>query len=324
MSLVLPGAYFKWGTIDSNLIKQWAREEGFDLVGIALAEPPQRGDLLREYLTRGYAGQMDYLGRNVPQRIDPRRFLSWARSIICLAINYYNEPVESQTAGKCARTARYAWGVDYHSAIKDRLQQLVQRLRSVVGDKPRMRCCVDTAPLMEKAHAARAGLGWIGKNGLLINERFGSWLVLGEIVTDLELDYDNPVADRCGSCRRCLQGCPTGALVEPYILEARRCISYLTVESNLDIPAELSDRIGGWLFGCDVCQEVCPFNQDTPVTSVPEFQPRTGWARIDPEEILMLNKKQFTRQYLGSSIQRAKWQHFLHVAGVCKKNLSKG
>jgi len=280
--------------IHSFQIKQWAYQLGFDLVAIAPAEPVEYSDAFYEYLARGYQGDMRYLETNPDRRLDPRKLMPGARSVICIAMNYYtpssgNHSCEDKTSGATSRpaaetttgkrsgkVARFAWGKDYHDVVRARLRQLAKQIRSAAGSaekKIQLRCFVDTAPLMEKAHAARAGLGWIGKNSLLINERFGSWLVLGEILTDLELEYDRPVADRCGSCRRCLEACPAGALVEPHILEGRKCISYLTIESKTSIPRKLKEQTAEWLYGCDVCQEICPFNENVVVTTIPEFQP---------------------------------------------------
>lgn len=308
--------------INSSLIKQWALEEGFSLVGIAPAEPIATAEYLQRYLDRGYHGTMDYIPRNAAKRIDPRKALDGARSIICLAVNYYNPAPpdhEPDTSGLYGRIARYAWGRDYHKTLKRYLGKLRDRIAGAVGQR-RQFCCFDSGPLAEKAHAARAGLGWIGKNGLLINERFGSWLVLGEIVTDLELDYDEPASDRCGDCARCLKACPTTALIEPRILDARRCVSYLTAESEAEASAELAAKMGDWLLGCDVCQEVCPFNKDTPATKEPDFDIRR--CRLALEEIFAMDIEQFKQRFAGTALVRTKWQHIQQTARNCQKNLT--
>ena len=308
-----------------KLIKDWARQVGFDLVGIAPAEVADNGQALRSYLERGYQGSMNYLERNIAQRLDPCKLMPTARSIICVALNYYApEPDSVETVGNSdkqyGKIARYAWGEDYHNVVKQRLHQLADLIRKQVGPKIKLRCFVDTAPLLEKAHAARAGLGWIGKNSLLLNEQFGSWLVLGEIVTDLELEYDQPVADKCGDCQLCLESCPTGALLEPRILEARRCISYLTIEAKHEIPAQLQGKTGNWLFGCDICQNVCPYNQKPQATNKAEFHPRPRWCRIELQEILQMSEEQFQKRFAGNCLQRAGWEHMLHNAKITLQN----
>lgn len=312
--------------INNNLIKEWAREVGFDLVGISPAEPIATAEHFRKYLARGYCGTMQYLQHNGEKRIDPRQIISGARSIICVAVNYFNAfPEESEEDNESGdgplfgRLARYAWGLDYHRILKSKLHQLCERIRSAVTPVQQF-CCFDSGPLAEKAHAARAGLGWIGKNGLLVNEEYGSWLVLGEIVTDLELEYDEPVAERCGDCKRCLEACPTAAFLEARILDARRCISYLTTEYRAEVPCELADEMGDWLLGCDLCQEVCPFNQDVPTTRESGFEVR--WSRLNLDKVLALNDEKFKQHYAETSIVRVGWEHFIHIAQNCRRNLT--
>jgi len=298
----------------SDIIKGWAQRLGFDLVGIAPAEPIAYPERLREYLRRGYHGRMAYLGRPVEKRIDPRLLLPGARSIICTGTNYYAPEPACGGVGPFGRVARYAWGRDYHEVIRSRLEELAGRIRHAVSRPVRLGCFVDSAALAEKNHAARAGLGWVGKNSLLVNERFGSWLVLGEIVTDLELACDEPVEDQCGTCVRCLEACPTGALVEPRVLDARRCVSYLTIESREEVPGEFRNKLGDWLFGCDACQEVCPFNEDTPTTRAGEFAARREWCRVGLRELMELDAEQFQRRFAGSSIARADREHLVGLA----------
>ncbi len=244
-------------------IKQWGFDLGFDCVGITSAQPVDNPhiDAFKNYLANGYQGDMQYLSRNIEKRLDVRLLVPGARSVICAALNYYHETPAQNSTRLCGKVARYAWERDYHDVVKEKLHRLADHIRAAVDTPVITRCFVDTAPILEKAYAARAGLGWIGKNTLLLNEKFGSWLVFGEIVTDLELDCDQPVPDRCGDCDLCLHACPTNALIEPRILDARRCISYLTIESKSEVPAELQPKIGNWLFGCDNCQNACPFNQ---------------------------------------------------------------
>jgi epoxyqueuosine reductase len=307
-------------TLTSTQIKQWARQLGFDLVGIAPAEPIPHADKFKDFLVKGYHGDMHYLGRHVEKRLDPRLLFPGARSIICTALNYFSESENKRVRHLFGRVARYAWIRDYHEIIKTRLYQLADRIIQESEGVVQWRCFVDTAPLAEKAHAARAGLGWIGKNSLLVNEQLGSWLILGEIVTDLELDYDQPVTDLCGSCDRCLTACPTKALVEPRILDARRCISYLTIESKSPIPDELAPGIGNWIFGCDTCQNACPFNQEPKPTNDPDLQPLKKWQKIDLSTILDMDSEQFKELFADSAILRINLEHLRQVASACQKN----
>ncbi len=310
--------------VTSDQIKQWAREIGFDLVGITRAKPIGYEQAYREYLDKKMYGEMGYLARNVEKRIDPSELVPGAKSIICTATNYYvgDEPVGQDKAKSYGRVARYAWGKDYHIVLKDRLKVLADKIRESGDGKIMTRRFVDTAPLMEREHAMQAGLGWIGKNGLLINKRLGSWLLLGEIVTDLELDYDQPGVDHCGTCRNCLDGCPTNAFVKPQVLDPRKCISYLTIESRSDIPNEYKQSCGDWIFGCDVCQEVCPFNRKSPSTEDEDFQPNEKWSSIDLHELEKLEEKEFTDRFVGNSMTRTNQEHMTHVGQNCLNNLS--
>jgi len=299
--------------ITTGQIKKWARQLGFDLAGVAPAERIEQAQFLRDWLRRGYHGQMDFLACRVEQRIDPVAFLPWARSIICTAMNYYSEPPNRQSSTPLGRVARYAWRADYHDVLKKRLQALAERIHSESPAAARTRICVDAAPLAEKSHAARAGLGWIGKNSLLLNERFGSWLLLGEIITDLELTGDEAMPQGCGDCELCIKACPTAALLAPRVLDARRCISYLTIESTEAPPAELADKMGSWLFGCDLCQLACPYTRKAIPTTDPELQPRSQWCHIDLQQAADWDERQFNEHFAGSPIRRATWQHFQAV-----------
>jgi epoxyqueuosine reductase len=228
-----------------------------------------------------------------------------ACSVICVAINYYGgQPGHNEVA--CGKIARYAWAGDYHKVVKKRLDLLAGRIRQAAGGEVVLRCCVDTAAVMEKAYAARAGLGWIGKNGLLVNGRYGSWLVLGEIITNLLFDYDEPIAQQCGGCSLCLEGCPGGAFAAPYILDARRCISYLTIESRVSVEQEMA----GWLFGCDSCQEVCPFNQRGEVTRDPDMQPESRWQQIELRGAELMDEEQFNNRFAGCCVRRGGYESF--------------
>jgi len=301
-------------------IKEISKNVGFDLVGVASAGVVETGDCLRDYLEKGFHGEMGYLGREVEKRVDVKQLVAGARSVICVGLNYFAAAPEKPDRG-CGLVARYARGRDYHNVVKQRLHILADRIKAAAAGPVLTRCFVDTAPLLEKACAARAGLGWIGKNGLLLNERFGSWLVLGEIVTDLELEADEPCDDGCGDCRECVEACPTGALVEPHILEARRCISYLTIASRQDLPKELGVKLGNRIFGCDACQEACPYNQDGVETTTEEFKPRVEWTHLRLDEIMATDQAGKDKRFRGSCMERVKLEHLQHVAGWCRDNI---
>ncbi|MBI2566197.1 MAG: tRNA epoxyqueuosine(34) reductase QueG [Candidatus Schekmanbacteria bacterium] len=289
----------------SAAVKRLAHEVGFDLAGIAPALPPADGERLLSWLADELHGGMTYMASMASVRRDPRELLPGARAVVCCA-QVYNAPpaapAHGGTAGRepgqagaqvqdcpdknggeeIARISRYAWGRDYHKVLRRRLAAIARELTRLGGVA---RIAVDSAPILERAHAARAGLGWIGKNTCLIHPRIGSWLFLGEVVTTLELLPDEPLGGLCGSCRRCLDACPTGALIAPHRLDARRCISYLTIENRDTIGAELARQSGDRVFGCDVCQDVCPYNRKAAMTLDRDLWPRAGIATLSPEEL---------------------------------------
>ncbi|MBN1436260.1 MAG: tRNA epoxyqueuosine(34) reductase QueG [Sedimentisphaerales bacterium] len=290
--------------LDSALVKQLAGQLGFDLVGITAAADTGHGGFLRDWLGHDYHGSMSYMAQNMDKRVDVRQLFAWSRSVICVGMNYYGGAYwKGKTGSRWGKIARYAWRADYHDVLKQRLAQLREKLGEFTNGGGRFRICVDTVPLLEKAYAARAGLGWIGKNGLLVNKCFGSWLVLGELVTDLELEADAPVADGCGDCRRCLDGCPTGALLDARLLDARRCVSYLTIESNEALSGQPARQMGDWVFGCDVCQEVCPFNRGL-VREDAHWRIDDNWTAADLAIAVDLDEQTFADRYGGSSIER--------------------
>jgi epoxyqueuosine reductase len=288
-------------------IKQRARAIGFDLVGITSAEPSRRRDYLRRWLDEGQHGEMQYLASRFDERTDPTVYVSGAKSVICVAINYHAklQPVPDQEGEQHGRIARYALGDDYHELIKKRLYKLADAIRQIEPTAI-TRCSVDTAPVMEKELAARAGIGWMGKHTCIINRSIGSWLLLGEIITSLELPGDDEAIDHCGTCRRCIDACPTGAITQPYQLDARRCISYLTIEQRTEISPDLRDKLGDWIFGCDICQEVCPWNREAPVTNDPQLQPRFPTGTIDVRQLLEWRAGEPNPVLSGSAIKRVK------------------
>ena len=286
-------------------VKAKALEIGFDLAGIASADPAERGAVFRQWLAEGKAGEMSWLSKRVDERLDPAIYLPGARSVICVALNYHvalQEPASAATAG---RVARYALGDDYHDVVKPRLHQLADWLASV-SPGVKTRCGVDTAPIFERELAARAGIGWIGKNTCLIHPRVGSWTVLGEVVTTLALPADAAIDDHCGSCTRCIDACPTGAITEPYSLDARRCISYLTIEHRQEIEPSLGPLVGDWLFGCDVCQDVCPHNRQPPSAIDPSLRPRFPSGKLDAAEVKNWDEERYRSVLRHSAMKRVK------------------
>jgi epoxyqueuosine reductase len=291
-----------------------ARRLGFDLLGVAPpVPPPEAVRTYQEWLKAGYHGDMAYMARpdRVARREDPALILPGVRAVVCVAVNYYPGDFPgvsgaSGNAGPVGRISRYAWGMDYHEWMLPRLEELAAFIRERTGGTARHRAYTDTGPLLERALAAQAGLGFIGKNTCLIHPRLGSWLFLGEILVDVDLPFTGPpMPPRCGTCTRCLDACPTGALVAPYVLDARRCISYLTIESRGDIPPDLRARLGDWVYGCDVCQEVCPWNRFARPTAVADFLPVSPDRAAPPlADLLSLDEEAFRRRFGGSPIAR--------------------
>lgn len=303
-------------------IKAMALELGFDRVGICSADPIGRGDYVRSWVAAGRAGEMGYLRRNLDVRLAPRQLLEGARSVIVVALNYHQPAPPAAAGGQAAaRIASYAWGEDYHRVVKRKLQRLIERMRGELDTPFEARACVDTAPLVERELAARGGLGWIGKNTLVLDAGLGSYFFLGELVTTLALPSDAPVADHCGTCTRCLDACPTRAFPAAYQMDATRCISYLTIEHRSDIADELRPLMGEWLFGCDICQEVCPFNQRAPRTQVAEFSARPPAPRVDPHAIVGWTPRDYADTLRGSALKRAKLPMLKRNAMIAAENL---
>jgi epoxyqueuosine reductase len=263
---------------------------------------------------------MRWLADRFDERTDPSVYFPGARSVISLASNYrvnLASPEENDTG----RIARYALGDDYHEVMKDRLHDLADWLRATVpGTKTRS--SVDTAPVMEKELAARAGIGWMGKNTCIINEKIGSFILLGQILTTLDLPVDEPVEDRCGSCTRCIEACPTSAITSEYQMDATRCISYLTIEHREEIAAELQPRMGDWIYGCDVCQEVCPWNRKSPETTDQAFIPRFKSASLEWKRVLEWTDEEYKIQLKGSAMKRVKLPMWKRNAAIVEKNKS--
>lgn len=301
----------------TNFVKQAAREAGFELAGIAPVHEFGELDRFREWIAAGRAGEMKYMeARNESgslQRASLRSTLPWVRSVIVCAINYNTAQPYSTQADDPQRgwISRYAWGQeDYHQAVMNRLRDVESKLRASVGEAQtaelQTRCYVDTGPIVERVYAKYAGIGWTGKNTCIINQKLGSWLFLGVILTSLELEPDLPAPDRCGSCTRCIEACPTDALVAPYQLDSNRCISYLTIEKRGAITEDMRAGMGHEVFGCDICQDVCPWNRKAPATSAPEFQPREGLVNPALEWLAEMTAEEFREKFRGSALRRAK------------------
>jgi epoxyqueuosine reductase len=300
-------------------LKVAAEQLGFELAGVCPAVEPTGLDRFRQWLSAGYGGEMQYLSSRAEAYTHPRSVLEGARSIVMLALNYRTvEPGASQ-AGH-GRVSRYAWGADYHDVIRTRLGRLAETLRRLAPEA-QVRAVVDTAPLMERDFAQLAGLGWIGKNTLLLNKQAGSWFFLAALLTDQELDYDVEQAmDYCGTCRACLDACPTEAFVDAYVLDARACISYLTIESRGPIPRELRPKLGDWLFGCDICQEVCPWNHKVAPLDDSEFQPRSGLTTLELTELFELDEAAFRARFRHTPLWRPKRRGLLRNAAIVLGN----
>ena len=291
----------------ADRIKQKAAEIGLSKVGIVRAEPLlAEGERLNEWLGHGFHGEMAWLAREPEKRSDPRLLFPDARSVIVLAINYNTEHKHVADPAK-GKLSRYAWGDDYHDVVREKLAELFAWIKS---EEPNAdgKICVDTAPMMDKAWAVRAGLGWLGKHSNLITTDLGSWVFIGEIILNLTLDYDTTtIDDHCGTCTACLDACPTGAIVEPYVVDSRRCISYATIELRGEtLPAAVAANLDGWLYGCDICQDVCPWNRFEQQSTESSFEPRLGETSVDLEAISDMGHDEYVTRFRRSAIKRAK------------------
>lgn len=304
----------------TKCLKLRAAELGFSLSGICPAVAPPGAARLDEWLAAGYAGQMHYLAGRREAYGDPNRVLEGARSVVMLAMNYRTaEPVE--TTPTQGRVSRYAWGdADYHNLIRDRLNLLAEYFTTLAPEAS-VRGVVDTAPLLEREFAQLAGLGWIGKNTLLLNREAGSWFFLAALLTDIELDYDAAhETDHCGTCRACLDACPTDAFPQPYVLDASRCISYLTIELRDAVPIDLRAGIGDWVFGCDVCQDVCPWNSRAPQSLHQEFDPRANSNPMELSDLFEMDDDAFRERFRKTPLWRPRRRGLLRNAAIALGN----
>jgi epoxyqueuosine reductase len=297
-----------------NLIKSAAADSGFDLCGIAPVEDLPELARFPEWIADGHAGEMKYLESRDDsgqlRRASLHSVFPWARSVVVCAMNYntahpYSTQVKESSRGW---VSRYAWSrEDYHDSVLRRLRQLESKLKELCAPDPiETRAYVDTGPIVERVYAKYAGIGWLAKNTCLINQGIGSWLFLGVIITSLELTPDLPAPDRCGTCTRCIDACPTHAFVGPHLLDSNKCIAYLTIEKRGSIPEELREGIGHQVFGCDICQDVCPWNRKAPATNEPEFQPREGFVNPALAWLAEISEEDFRETFRGSPVKRAK------------------
>ena len=291
----------------ADAIKAKAAEVGFDLCGIAGADRHPKLARLSEWIAQGRAGEMEYLAASAQERLDVRHSLRTARSVISVAVLYNTDrpySADGLDAGEVA-VARYAWGDDYHAILRTRLRELLQWLAANTASGFEAFTCVDDGPVQERIYAEAAGLGWIGKNTCLINPRLGSWLFLGEIVTNLELESDSPGVDQCGACTRCLDACPTEAIVAPYELDASKCLSYLTIEVRGAVDESLRPAIRQQVYGCDICQDVCPWNRRAAVSDAPAWQPRDEFRAPHLIELCRMTDDAWVMALKGSAMKRA-------------------
>lgn len=306
----------------SERLKEEALRLGCLSAGVARAAAlDPEGDRLREWLDRGYHASMGWMARRAAERVDPSSVLPSVRSIVVVAVNYFTGHRHSESS-ESAKISRYAWGDDYHDIVLQKVERLADFIRRELPGSE-TKCYADTGPVMEKAWAARAGLGWIGKHTNVITREAGSWVFLGTLLTSAELDPDEPSADHCGTCRACLDACPTEAFPRPYVLDAAKCISYLTIEHRGAIPHYAANRLGGWVFGCDICQEVCPWNRFERSSDEPGFRPRPGNEAPSLSDLASLTEPKFLDRFKGSPVTRPKYQGFMRNVKAVLESLGK-
>jgi epoxyqueuosine reductase len=304
------------------IVKQTASELGFSFCGVSKAEfLAEEAPRLETWLKRGYQGKMVYLENHFDKRLDPTLLVPGAKSVVSLLYNYHPKEIHQPESGP--KLAKYAYGEDYHQVIKEKLKTFLDLLRERIG-QVEGRVFVDSAPVHERAWAAKGGLGWIGKNSLLLNRNLGSFFFLAELILDIELEPDGPMPDYCGTCTACMDACPTEAIPEAGVVDGSRCISYLTIELREAIPEEFKGRMEGWAFGCDICQDVCPWNRFSKPHSEPRFEPQ-GWEQLTPREWHEMTEEVFGRVFSKSAVKRTKFEGLKRNLGflIEKKNSSK-
>jgi epoxyqueuosine reductase len=289
----------------SRIVKDEARLAGFDFCGISRAEfLEEEAPRLEKWLREGKHGEMKYMENYFDKRLDPRLLVPDAKSVVSLLFNYF--PTQKQEISGY-KISKYAYGDDYHEVIKEKLNALLETLRTKIGEISG-RCFVDSAPVLDKVWAKKSGLGWIGKNSNLINKERGSYFFIAEMILDLELEYDYGISDYCGTCTRCIDACPTDAIVEPYVVDGSKCISYLTIELKDQIPAEFKNKMDDWIFGCDVCQDVCPWNRFSVPHQEPSFSDTRGLLSISDKEWNELSESTFSKLFSKSAVKRTKFK----------------
>jgi len=290
----------------TNFIRDQAKSLGFLQVSFAKAEEmTEEARNLESWLNKNYQGKMAYLENHFDKRIDPRKLVDGAKSVISLSYNYF--PEKAQTDISAPKLAKYAYGEDYHFVLKEKLHKLLGLIKEKTGDI-NGRCFVDSAPVLERDWAKRSGLGWIGKNTMLISPQKGSFFFLAELILDLELSYDEPIADFCGTCRRCIDACPTGSISEKgYLMDASKCISYLTIELKDEIPMEFKGKMDNWAFGCDICQDVCPWNRFSKSHSETAFLPKENLLDMSQKDWLEITEDVFKKVFKNSAVKRTKF-----------------
>jgi epoxyqueuosine reductase len=303
-------------------IRERALELGFHKVGVVPAAPlgAERARL-EEWLRRGYHAEMNWMAREPERRADPRLVMPDARSVVVVALNYFTPHEHAPEVHAAGKISRYAWGDDYHDVVGGKLKELLAWIKAECP-AAEGKACVDIQPLMDKAWAVRAGLGWIGKHTNLITREYGSWVFLGELLVNLELDYDTVASeDHCGTCTLCIEACPTAAITEPYVVDSNRCISYATIELRApELPAEVAGNLDGWLYGCDICQDVCPWNRFEQPTTETRFEPREGQVSTPLSDLLELTPDAYAARFRRSPIKRAKLHGLQRNARALKKN----
>ena len=303
----------------NRAIKDRAAELGIDKIGVVPASAlEQERQLLGEWLARGYHGNMAWMEREPEKRSDPRLLFPGARSVIVAAVNYFTPHEHSNSPGE-GKLSRYAWGDDYHEVVVEKLRHLLAWIsEECPGTSGKV--CVDTSPFMDKAWAVRSGIGWLGKHSNVITKDLGSWVFIGSIILDIELDYDTTlVDDHCGTCTACLDACPTKAIVEPYVVDSRKCISFATIELRDEtLPPEIASDLNGWLYGCDICQDVCPWNRfETPARDA-RFEPRNGDTSLDLDTVISMTHEEYVERFRRSAVKRAKLSGLKRNAAALK------
>ena len=291
---------------NSQLIKRLAKQNGFSSCGISKARFLHEEEKnFEDWLIQGYQGTMSYLERNFDKRLDPTKLVPGAKSVISLTFNYF--PPKKIFDDNSFLISKYAYGKDYHIIIKDKLKTLFTQMKKEIGDIEG-RVFVDSAPIHERAWAKISGLGWIGKNSLLLNKKMGSYFFLAEIVCDLDLKYDSTISDHCGTCTKCIDACPTDAITQAQVVDANRCISYITIENKNEIPKELSKSFNNYIFGCDICQDVCPWNKFSTSHNEKEFLPKEEFSKMSKKDWQELTHETFNKIFKNSAVKRAKFQ----------------